>query len=216
MKRQIPLLIVFLGGFMMLLDYFLHLGPIGEIREIFANWARIAFTFAMYLGIFNLIMVNAKKVLTFTPGWGYNLILLLSFLVTAVPGILKGYQTGTLCGYMFDVFYTPLSATMFGLLAFFIASAAFRAFRAKNVEAALLLVTAIIVMLGNIPLGDMMMSKIPAIGEWLKVSKIQNWIMVQPTAGAQRAILIAAAVGAISFSLRILAGLDRSYFGGEE
>jgi hypothetical protein len=97
---------------------------------------------------------------------------------------------------------------MFGLLAFFIASAAFRAFRARNVEAVLLLVSAIIVMLGNIPLFG------GAFGSGLAQAK--DFVMSGPMTGAQRAILIAAATGAIFFSLKVLTGVDRSYFGGGE
>ena len=56
-------------------------------------------------------------------------------------------ETGTAFWWLYEYAFKPLTATMFAMLAFYVASAAFRAFRAKNVEAALLLGTAFIILL---------------------------------------------------------------------
>ena len=60
---------------------------------------------------------------------------------------------GSLFNWMFRFIFTPLSATMFALLAFFVASASYRAFKIRNFEATLLLVSGIIIMLGRVPIG---------------------------------------------------------------
>jgi hypothetical protein len=65
---------------------------------------------------------------------------------------------GTLSKWIFDYMFTPLSATMFSLLAFFVASASYRAFRIRNFEATLLLVAGIIIMVGRVPIGSMISS----------------------------------------------------------
>ena len=62
---------------------------------------------------------------------------------------------GGLFKWMFDSIFTPLSATMFALLAFYVASASYRAFRARNFEATLLLLAGIIIMLGRVPVGSL-------------------------------------------------------------
>jgi len=62
---------------------------------------------------------------------------------------------GSLFYWMFINIITPLAATMFALLAFFVASASYRAFRIRNFEATLLLVAGIILMLGRVPIGGL-------------------------------------------------------------
>jgi hypothetical protein len=107
---------------------------------------------------------------------------------------------------MYDYVFYPCNATMFALLAFFIASAAFRAFRARNAEAALLLGAAIIIMLGRAPIGRAISDMLPLISDW---------ILDVPNNAGRRAIMMGAALGAIATGLRIILGLERSHLGAE-
>jgi len=74
--------------------------------------------------------------------------------ITPVPWGTHVSARGGLFLWMFDYIFTPLSATMFALLAFFVASASYRAFKIRNFEATLLLVSGIIIMLGRVPIGN--------------------------------------------------------------
>jgi len=249
MRRQIPLIIVFISGFTMMLDYFFPSLPVVHgTRELFLNWSRVAFSFAMLLGVFTLLLSNLKKIALQQSGWIFNAVLILSFAVTfffaaqykMTPSgstwiTIKGTQVGQTGYQIFQTVYTPLSSSIFALVAFFIASAAFRAFRAKNIEAVLLLSAAIVVMLGSIPFGDLLfnafLSKISSIpfgfslynalhlsqifGEH-PVSWLSNQIQQIPMLAAQRAINFGAAIGMVFMSIKILTGIDRSYFGGGE
>jgi hypothetical protein len=99
--------------------------------------------------------------------------------------------------------FIPLQATMFSLLAFFIASAAFRAFRARSLESTLLLAAGAVVMLGQVPLGDQLTGGLAS--RWLA------FLMVYVNAAGQKAIIIGATLGVLATGLRIVLGIERSY-----
>lgn len=111
----------------------------------------------------------------------------------------------TVFQFAFDQIYNPLSATIYALLAFYVASAAFRAFRARNWQSGILLVTAIVVMIGRVPIGDAIWPGFP----W-----IQQWLMVWPNTAGQRAILMGAALGMIATGIRVIFGIERPYLKG--
>ncbi len=116
-------------------------------------------------------------------------------------------QEGRFRTWTYDHVFAPCNATMFALLAFFIASAAFRAFRARNTEAALLLTAAILVLLGRAPIGRLINDNLP---------DITNWIIDVPNNAGRRAIIMGAALGAIVTGLRVLLGMERQHVGGGE
>lgn len=107
--------------------------------------------------------------------------------------------------YVYIHMIVPLQATMFALLAFFISSAAYRAFRARTLEATLLLIAAAIVMLGRVPIGKMIWGQFPVISDW---------ILNVPQLAAKRAINLGAYLGAIAMSLRLILGIERTYLSG--
>jgi hypothetical protein len=114
--------------------------------------------------------------------------------------------SGRVYTWWYDHVFAPCNATMFALLAFFIASAAFRAFRARNLEAALLLGAAILVMIGRVPIGR-------SISPWFP--ELAEWIIDVPNNAGRRAIMMGAALGAIATSLRVILGLERSHLGSD-
>ena len=105
----------------------------------------------------------------------------------------------------FDNILVSLHATMFSLLAFFIASAAYRAFRARNVMATLLLIAALVVMSRFNPYLE------PLFGE--KVNRLSNWLMNVPNLAAQRAIVMGIGLGMVATALKVVLGIERNYMG---
>jgi hypothetical protein len=105
--------------------------------------------------------------------------------------------------HFFDYIMIPIMATIFSLLAFFIASAAYRAFRARNLLSTLLLLAALIVMLRFNPY-------IPGA---LYINRLSSWLMNVPNLAAQRAIIIGVGLGIVSTALKVILGIERGYMG---
>lgn len=119
--------------------------------------------------------------------------------------------------WMYEYVFQPLTATMFAMLAFYVGSAAFRAFRAKNVEAVLLLGTAFLILLGRTYAGYLMTAWLPDWLSGLRIDQLTVYIMAVFNTAGNRAIMIGIALGIASTSLKVLLGVDRSYLGsGEE
>lgn len=220
MRNKVPVFICGFVGIFMILKYFSTYDRITKIADELQQWGMVTLSFAIVLGVLNLIKINLKAVMERKKDWGYKLLLLVSMFTMMIAGGVKWYREevvgrsekglpvaihDSLFDFMFDHVYFPLSATIFALLAFFVASAAFRAFRAKNVHATLLLVAAVIVMIGRVPIGGAIWKGFP----WL-----QEWIMTWPNTAGQRAIQIGAAIGMIATGLRVIFGVEKPYLKG--
>lgn len=224
MRREIPIAITFIVGVVFAVSYFIPRAPFSEFESQFGDWFGIIAAFAIWLGAMNLMKISILKIGRKSPDYVYSILIILSFLLIVSFGFFEGYKgiyadpqysyrdAGTGFNWIYEYIYSSLSATMFALLAFFVASASYRAFRARNLEATLLLVSAFFVMFGRVPIGDMMTGWLP---DGYTMSGWANWIMSVPNTAGQRAIMIGIALGLVSTSLRIILGLERSYLGGE-
>lgn len=203
-RKQLPMMVGFFAGMVILVAFFSGKSAIINFRSNMQVWVSIIGGFTLLLGVVSITSVNFQKVKTRARDWPYKLILLICLAVSGGFGIFEGTESGTVYDWLFQNMVTPMMSSMFAMLAFFIASAAYRAFRARTVEATILLIVAIIVMLGRIPLGQLLFSQLPGVTEW---------IMNYPNLAVQRGIIIGAALGAASMSIRIILGIERTYMG---
>lgn len=214
MRREIPLLITAITGIVFVLQYFIPHAPFNKMNTWFSDWFSIVGAFAIWLGALNLLKISFQKVMDKKSDWFFALVIIISFFVITIIGFSEGQgfrEPGTTFSWLYDYVYSPLSATMFAILAFFVASASYRAFRARNFEATLLLLSAFFVMLGRVPVGDIITGFLP---KQYQLSQVASWIMTFPQTAGQRAIMIGIALGLVSTSLRIILGIERSHLGG--
>ena len=232
MKRLVPLFIAIFAGWLMIVSEFIPATQ--SWGETVTEWFNILAAIAFILGAGNLLTIYLRKISDRSAGWGYAAVTLITFFATLVVGMLKlgvhaspttpahrftgpDLQVGGGFWWIYEYAFQPLTATMFAMLAFYVASAAFRAFRAKNMEAILLLGTAFIVLLGRTFAGPFLTGWLPKELEFLKIENLTIFIMQAFNTAGSRAIMIGIALGVASVSLKILLGVDRSYIGsGDE
>jgi hypothetical protein len=207
MKRQIPLTITFFFGMFMIIQYFIPHHSVDEWAGRFQRWAIIVLAFAYVLGVANVLRINLEKVYRRESDWLFKLVTCVSLVGMMVIGLVEGIGQDTFfISRLYNQLYVPMQATMYSTLAFFIASAAYRAFRIRTWHAALLAITAVIVMIGRVPIGYHLWGGFPPLSDWI--------MFEGPNMVGQRAILIGAALGAISTGLKMVFGIERSYLGG--
>ncbi len=203
----------------MMIQFFVPHPPINRMYEGLLSWTRIIGIFALVIGLSSLIKLHYTRIARKTPDMPYSIVVFVGMAVMAIVGLISGTE-GTWFKWLFEYIQIPISATMFSLLAFFIASAAYRAFRARTVEATLMLVTAVLVMFARVPIGEFLWQKLmPAsIEQWWTnpPGDVADWILKVPSMAARRGILLGVSLGIIATSLKIMLGIERSYMGAGE
>ncbi len=298
LQRTVPLIIVFVVGFLTLLSWFIPHEPFNHFEIHSTQWYDIIASFAVILGALNLLKLQGQRVVRRGRNWQYSLVAILGFFFTLAAGFLwrgghhvvmeatgpnttevagliaesmevpagaaatavqevtvggerqvsahaytRGaaerqaarfraagatvrveqvplgghlQQAGTPFSWMFNNIFTPLTATMFALLAFYVASASYRAFRIRNLEATVLLLAGIILMLGRVPIGNNLLLPAEWLPSWLKFLNfpiLQEWIYNFPNIAGARAVMVGIALGMVGTSLRVILGIEKSFMG---
>lgn len=218
MRTTIPVIIAFFAGLLVVASFFFRDGTVvGDVKQEFLVWSSIIGGFTLLLGVVSIVRVNLATIARKKSDWPYKILTLVAVFAMGIPALfpaswspLLGTASGTsIYDWFFEYMQKPMMSTMFAILAFYIASAAYRAFRARSAEATLLLITAVLVMLYRVPMGEAFLKMFPG-----DIPEILNrYVMNGINMAVQRGIIIGAALGAASMSLRLILGIERTYLG---
>ncbi|MCK4305595.1 MAG: hypothetical protein KAY24_15265 [Candidatus Eisenbacteria sp.] len=206
MRTQVPLAICFIAGLFMAVQYFIP--AFLPLYERINDYIQIVSAFAIVLGVVSVIQRHSARVRRRGPehkrhkDWPFSVAAMTGLTVMLLAGFIGGRGQGTLFQNLFNAILLPVQATMFALLAFYLASAAFRAFRTRSTDATVLLIAAVIVMIGR--LDD---------GATLKIPELAHWILNGPNLVAKRAIILGVGLGMMATALKVVMGIERSYLG---
>jgi hypothetical protein len=233
LKRTVPLLITGIVGTLLIISYYVPHPPFDDVERLIPDFFNIIAAFAFILGGGNLLRIHLTRVSRRDHEWGYSAVTVAGFLVMLFVGLVKmsgasGSEPGIqwtldladsrlVYDWLYKSIFVPCQATMFSLLAFFVASASYRAFRAKTPEATVLLVAAFVILVGRTFVGQFLTGWMPEpFSDYFHIPNLSAWIMSVPNLAGQRTIQIGIALGIISNSLRLILGVERSHLGGSD
>ena len=203
MRKELPLIITFITALVCFVPTVFKVTET-DVRAIIDKWFVVMESVMILMGVVNLTRVHGSNVRRRRVGWIASVVCLVTLYAYLLLGIYETAQ-GETFRWIYDNVLLPISQTIGSLLVFYIASAAYRSFRVRSREAAVLLVAGVIVMLTTAPVGAMIWSGIPQIGKW---------IMDIPNTAARRAIGLGASLGGYAAMIRVLLGLERGHLGG--
>jgi len=212
-KRIVPLVVTMVFGWLTLVTYFWP--AVAPARYILVELAVITAAFAAILGAFNVLHVHGTRIFRQRPGWFFSFVLLASLCVVLVMGAWEGVTamalgqdvarqgvSGVGMVWLYQYVLIPVQASLAALLPFLLALAAYRTLRMRSasgaVGGAIFLITAIVVLLGQVPLFNLTLLR-----------DLREWIIRVPAMAGMRGILLGVGLGITATALRVLMGADR-------
>ncbi len=200
MKKFLPVTAALFCGGLALLDFFFDSPQIDAAGAILVEGVAILAAFALLLGLLNILLVHLRRMTLGEGDRGASFVLVLALLITVALGILLPDSPGI--DWLFDYIYYPLQSTMTALLAFFVVSAAYRAFKIRDAAAAILLISSLFVLFAQLPFSASLSPYIPPL---------RDWVLKVPVTASMRGLLLGIALGTITTSLRVLLAVDKPY-----
>lgn len=189
-------------------------------RDTSAAFNNVVLTLAVGMGLVSLAYVNGRKLKRREGDWYTALFFFPATVLGVLTGIYKYYPDGSAERGMSDLvifrFITTVSSSIFSLLAFYMASAAYRAFRVKSKEAALMMISALLVMLGQTPFGMYLTGWMGERFSYLWLPNVAGWLLRTPITAMFRGLILGIMIGAIATALRYWLNLEKSAAMGDE
>jgi len=211
LKRTLPAALAIAVGLFVLVALLLPVPLLSTIGTYFIDCAVIIAAFALFLGLLNVVRVHFGHIRERTKTWPYSAVLLAALLLVFVAGVFtltpsqadpsqpSGLSHPAM-QWVFTNVMAPLQATFGALLAFLTVAAAYRLFRRRSAESAVLLVVVLLVLAGQASFG-----LLPVLPQ------LRDWILDVPALAGMRGILLGVALGTVLTGIRLLLGVERPY-----
>ncbi len=207
MNRRVPQIVCFLFGAVLFALYFSNHPTARSINSaILVDYWQIIFAFTLLVGVSSFVRIALKSIAR-GEDRAYRAVSLVGVFLMPFLAVVWGIKGDSPFMWMFENVQVPMQSTVFALLAFFVASASFRGFRARSLPAAVLLTAAMLTLISR--------SSIEGLTPPF-IAEMADWVRANPSMSARRAILIGIGLGSLTTSLRVLLGIERTWLGGEK
>jgi len=169
--------------------------------------------FAVGLGLVSLAQVHGRRVFQRRKGWAESLVFFVSAAAMATATIATRLRpdaddwVARAYDLLFSGLFQPLGSTMFSLLAAYLVSAAYRAFKVRSLESTLMAAAAALIMVGQVPIGNLITQWLPPPAQ---IPTVMAWVLFVTNNAVVRAVNFGIFVGAIATALRVWLSLDRA------
>jgi hypothetical protein len=206
MARLFPQLLCTVFGATLFILYFLkHPSAKSLYLTVTNEYWQIIFAFTLIVGVLSFLKVNLAKIFR-GEDRPYLIVGVIGVLSMPILAFFWGIKGDSPFMWVFENVQVPMQATVFSLLAFFVASASLRGFRARSVPAAILLISALIALISRSDVFGIFADIVP---------ELSDWVRSYPSMAARRAILIGIGLGSLTTSLRVILGIERTWLGKE-
>ena len=198
-----------------------------DALPIVATIANIFAAFLLGLGGYSVLNIHIRKLIKKERDWRFSIVLLVCLFAMLIIGYWDWYQRKIDTGgarldlasnwtavnyindFLFDGLFQQMDAAMFSIIAFYILSAAYRAFRIRSVEATILLGSALIVILSLMGAVEFVWTTHVVTNPTFSLTEIAKWLRDSFQTPAIRAIDFGVGVGALAMGLRLWLSLEK-------
>jgi hypothetical protein len=173
---------------------FLH-----QVSTALYQWTVILAALALLLGVANVVLIHVHRIYAGGRDWGGSLVLVVMLLAVFIAGLVEpDGASGDMVEWAFDAIIAPGQASLFALLAFFMAGAAYRYVRIGRPGGAWMLAGMLVIFLVQMPASASLTPS--ALGP------IVNWLLMEPATAIVRGVLLGSSLGLAIVGLRFLLG----------
>ncbi|NLT74015.1 MAG: hypothetical protein GXX94_07440 [Chloroflexi bacterium] len=202
MKRVLPVAVALMTGWIVLLDMLLEPAWLGPSARILLEIALVLSACALLYGTAHLGVTHVSRLVRHEPEGLYGAVLVGALLVTFISGVAA--PTSGAMTWIFRYLYSPLQATLLGLMTFVLICAVYRVARLHQKRALPVVGLGLALLLIQVLASDTISPILP---------DLRDWIMRVPVTAGMRGILLGIALGMMAAGMRLLLASDRPYTG---